>query len=343
MLGSMIEEDDIVLAKDSDGKEKLVVGSYDDDYRWSFDEGGHPGVLFTWHRNVSLGDKPLSRYPEDCLAVYLDNNYSRRYMESDEDYLKRLKEVWEIILTRVEHIEIVDQAEYCDKYDSCDSDDPMSSYYVIDVDKRGGINWSYWIEHNEPEDFTLKDAEVFFDVIHSMSLQQLETLLEYIPDIAFYKLYMFDHSGYVFSLEPFGDPWDSGTLGCFLCTKQEWNTKEPDWKEDYENYLKGAVHELNQIQRGLCWYFVVADVEELIEQAREDVNLRHKAVSDITDAKSLCEYMATGFVPIASGLRKSIKYYGDGCCGGYLADSFDEALEDFLSDQGLKFVSVIED
>lgn len=341
MLGSMIQEDDVILAKDSEGNEYFVVGMQDTDAVWSFDDY-HEGVLYTWHKRVSLGDKPLSKDPEDCLIEYVIQHYYRKADESEEDYVKRLQTVWNIVLTKIKGVEIISQAEYAEKYLAYDYDGPLSKFYVVNFDEFGNSDWAYELDHDEPEDFTRDDAEVIFDVFEGLALDQLEILFENLPDVAFHKLYMYDHSGYSFSLGSFSDPWDSGTLGCFICSKDEFWCKDADWKEKYAKLVQGYVTELNCIHHGEVWGFMHASVSKVKENLKKDLNKLSDVLDGDITVSSLCRKIQTRQFCIGSNMRDVVFSSHEDSCWGFVRENYEDALNDYLDGMGLEFVEVVD-
>lgn len=337
-IGCLVDVKDVVVAKDSDGEFYYIIGEEHTDPIWSFDDY-HEGKLWTWHRNVSLGDKPPERSPADCLERYIAEYYSQQSGESMEDYYNRVRELWRVVLDWSEKVNIITDAEYKEKFP--EEWVAGGSPYVVLVN---GTGHGYELSSNNPDEMVPEDLEWIFEILRLFSLEDYEVILEHIPDVAFYKVYMYDHSGYSFSLDSFNDPWDSGTLGCFLCTKEEFASGDsPDWKKRYREVCESYLDELNLIERGCCWGFTCAPAKKVKESCEEVFKqLTEELTKEHADAISFGVAMQQSIPALPSSFRDWIKEDQTDSCWGFIYDSYDKALEEYLECQmGLEFVTSI--
>ena len=88
--------------------------------------------------------------------------------------------------------------------------------------------------------------------------------------MAIQPLFMLDHSGLAFSVEPFGDPWDSGQVGFVYVPKKKLRTKKlaeaaiEREVEEYDLYHNGGPYYVKLDDDIHCGYYARRDDEETI-------------------------------------------------------------------------------
>lgn len=88
--------------------------------------------------------------------------------------------------------------------------------------------------------------------------------------MAIQPLYMLDHSGLAFSIEPFGDPWDSGQVGLIYVPKKKFRTRKLAEQaierevEEYNLYHNGAPYYVKIDDNINCGYYASRDDEEKV-------------------------------------------------------------------------------
>jgi len=105
--------------------------------------------------------------------------------------------------------------------------------------------------------------------------------VEGIPeDAVVLKVYMFDHSGLIFSTSPFGCPWDSGQVGLIWADRKkalDW-FNETEWTDEFKErvleILKGEIKELSLYAEGNNYGFClhkVTDCEHCGHESEETI------------------------------------------------------------------------
>lgn len=88
--------------------------------------------------------------------------------------------------------------------------------------------------------------------------------------MAIQPLYMLDHSGLSFSIEPFGDPWDSGQVGFVYVPKKKASTRKSAERaiklevEEYNLYHNGGPYYVKVDDEIMAGYYASRDAEETV-------------------------------------------------------------------------------
>lgn len=325
------DNEDVLVAKDDKGKEYYVGIYHDDDY-YDYEWSQHMdpvGELITWHRNYSIGQKHKFEDPE---AFWKDFFVSRYGYYADKDRWKEnaialfklmlshtfidiwSKEALEKVPVDVRHRTTLD-----------------SPYYLCRIDREANLAkdgvW-YELSTNDVDKFNDDDIDAFWETLDYLYLGEYQTMAKYVPDVVFFNVYMYEHGGIALSLSnstyPFNDPWDSGWLGIWYCTKQDakesgWDVDNEDWKAGVSDLIKGRIDEFNYVESGYVWGFAYADKEQL----------------DATRAEE-------GDESWVSELRDNIRATSINDCWSYVGE-YKEQLEDFCESEGLELVDVFEE
>lgn len=348
-----IDEKDVILAKNEKGEEYFVIGMEDNDPTWSFN-CGHPGKLYTWD-GVHMGDKHYYVAPDNCVLDYFTSCYWIRTGESQEDYLNRLRNLWRLVLEHIPNVKIVPKEEFCKKYwgrnSTVDASIPYSAlapYYARYTEDEDDDSFfrEYPLNSNDPKDFTEDECKEIYYLCQSFSLDELYTVLEYSPDIAVKKLYIYDdRMGLELVLEDSSEYWGSGTCGIFICTKEEWdlNTPGDNWKEDYEECIKSYLKEWYWIRDGNSWGFRHAKVSDLLQDRRIRLEQALNELKEVDTSSVDCIYntLESGCYIHSTGVRNDIYCSEEGSCWGFVRDSYKEALQDYLEGYNLEYVKVM--
>ena len=305
---------DIVIAKNSEGK-MFYVGIYQDDMAsWGQDEWpiGH---LVTWKQGTYyIGEKHSFKEPEDFLVDLIKSIYIKDEYDTEEQR-KKSREFCKLLL-KYGGVEIVPKAEVEKNYSSPDLLD--HPFYIPTHFK------DYPMTTNKVEAMPDEDLETMWEVFDTyMSCLFIRNMAEHIEDLVLLDIYVFDHTYMQLSLDKFSDPWDSGWLGFWACTRKEglyhFGSQE-DWKVSFRDYVKESIEEFNEIETGNAWYFERASKDKLDEYK--------KAVNSFR------------FGLWREKLKGAISDYAENC-GSSWVGSYTEGLKNYCDEEGLEMTGVL--
>lgn len=257
--------EDVVVAKDKAGKRYYVAGQTDDTYTSLFHEDPI-GRCITWHRRYSIGTKHNYADPSDFWVDVFNEFYNRG--DTEEECRENDKKFCSLLWSCA-RMDVVPREKL--KVEDVFHKDLKAPYYLCRLDMAGDVEWEgdwYPLSTNNIDEMTQEDLDSFWHCLEQLDLYEYELLARKLDDFAFSRVYMYEHSGRVYSLGDFCDKWDSGCLGVFCCTKEEFTEKYPltaaeDWKKKFLDYAEGVLEEWNAIERGDVWGFAYSDADQL--------------------------------------------------------------------------------
>ena len=168
---------------------------------------------------------------------------------------------------------------------------------------------------NDPDKFNDDDESCFWDILECLTEKELHDIADHLPDVIYFNVYMYEHSGIVLSLSPFSDPWDSGLLGFWSCSKTDMEEfcghTVDDWEAEAKNIIRGRIDEFNEIARGKVWGFASAPVEGF-----EETTTLKELHEDILSARNDSEW-------------------------GFIGD-YEGRVKDYCAEMGFTIIGVVE-
>lgn len=324
---AMRSYEDVLLAKDKEGKEYYVGVYHDDDgCDWVQDECP-VGHLITWHRNYKIGEKHSYKEPADFWQDIIIKKFHPCYISTPEG--RQLSREYSQLLLDYTYSRIVTREDVLEAYTDYNPDWVEDSpYFVCACSKDGEIRYEFPVSTDKIEDMTDDDLESMWCVLEKISDQELISIVDHIDDICYFPVFMYEHGGIALSVSnsgyPFNDPWDSGCIGFWYITKEEAKKEywyEDKWKLSFLKCVKDYIEEFNEIESGNTWGFAYAP-KDVVD-------------SRIGHFKKHRTYWSSLF-------RDEILDNQIDACWGFIGD-YDDLVEEYCRDEQLEIIGVVED
>lgn len=313
--------DDVLIAKDKDGKE-YYVGIYNDTEGCEWIQDECPlGHLISWHRRYSIGEKHDYSEPADLWRTLIMDRYGYKYNEPEDTGKKKFKEYARLLFdySGIFIKEDVDEDGTTEYY--------LCYLYQAETEDEKVIILDYDLSTDDLDKFTEDDEDALFRALDELTDEELISMVDHMDDVEYYPVFMYDHSGIALSISnayyPFNDRWDSGCIGFWYITKEEADKEGwlgDNWKQRFRDCIKSYIEEFNEIQEGNCWGFAYAP-------------------RDVIDSR--IGHLKKGRPYWLSLFKDEILSFQEDVCWGFIGD-YDDLVEEYCRDEHLEIVGVVE-